>query len=210
MSSRLDGGYDPDYLMLNHRMQMDEYWNSCGHPANLHCDPDPHQLTQYSSLRDAVPSNLIAAATPPASEVSLSWEPLACRQYETTLGRGNGAKHGNVIHFNRLIGGVLLEGVLLADLLEKRNLLDLVNGDGAGLPDDVAAKISIRIEFPGYNAYSRKINARRSTSTGEPISLINLAHKIAQEMSKFMARHCMALADWFTINTLFAGDHNKH
>ncbi len=70
-------------------------------------------------------------------------------QYE----RGNRSTgiHRDVVCFNRLVGGVLSDGVPLRDLLEKRSLPDLVNGDGAGLPKDVAAKISIRIEV--WDAY---------------------------------------------------------
>lgn len=48
--------------------------------------------------------------------------------------------------------------------------------------------------------------SRRSTSTGGPISLIALAHKIAEEMRKFMVRHSLASADWYpTYSTLSAG-----
>ncbi|KAI0770305.1 hypothetical protein C8Q74DRAFT_890168 [Fomes fomentarius] len=88
----------------------------------------------------------------------------------------------NVVCFDRRGGS----GVFLGDLLGSHSLPELVNGDGAGLPDDVAAKISIRIEFPGCEPYTRQIMSRRSTSTGETISLITLARKIAEEMAKFM------------------------
>ncbi len=77
---------------------------------------------------------------------SLSWDPLPCIPYETARGRGNGAKHQDIVRFNRLTGGVLVEGISLTDLLEKRTLHDIVGRDSAGLPDDVAAKIAIRIE----------------------------------------------------------------
>lgn len=62
-------------------------------------------------------------------------------------GRVIRAKHINVtVCFNSRVGGVLEEGVMLAALLDKCSSLDLANGQAPGLPQDVAAKISIRIE----------------------------------------------------------------
>ncbi|KAI0807179.1 hypothetical protein C8Q74DRAFT_43821 [Fomes fomentarius] len=174
-----EGGYDSDDLLRNQNRHNDAYWHSQGHPPVLHTDPQ--QISQDSSLQGAVTTNLEAVATrPPAPNASLSWVPLLCMPYER--GRGNHAEHQNVVYFKRPGS----EGVLLAELLGKRSMPDLVDGDRAGLPNDVAAKISIRIEFPGCVPYTRQIMSRRSTSTGEPILLISLGHKIAAEMRKFM------------------------
>ncbi len=160
MRARLhEGGCDPDGLLRDQSRQVNEHWDSQGYPLVLH--PDPQRICQDSSLQGATPTNFRAAARAPVSVVyelhlkastyytisqgsPLSWVPLLCAPYER--GRGNRAEPRKIIHFNRLVGGVLSEGVSLADLSEKHSLPDLVNRDGPGLPDDVAAKISIRIE----------------------------------------------------------------
>lgn len=148
------------------------YYGSCNGPYDgsydepipmvLHHDPSPQQVSHYSSLLGAVPTYLqVAAELPAPVSVStsctmpplirpisqgpyLSLEPLPCMQYER--GRGNRAKHQYRICFNHLVGGLISEGVPLADLLDKHSLPELVHGAGAGLPGDVAAKISIRIQ----------------------------------------------------------------
>ncbi len=51
--------------------------------------------------------------------------------------------------------------------------------------------------------------SRRSTSTGEPISLITLARKIAEEMHTYMVRHPVASADQASINMPSAGAYDR-
>ncbi|KAI0747962.1 hypothetical protein C8Q80DRAFT_1169297 [Daedaleopsis nitida] len=67
-----------------------------------------------------------------------------------------------------------------------RGCRNLIDEDGPAFPPDVAAKISIRMQVPHCDAYTRQIMSRRSTSVGEPISRKNLARKIAEEMKRYL------------------------
>ncbi|TBU47946.1 hypothetical protein BD309DRAFT_950550, partial [Dichomitus squalens] len=59
----------------------------------------------------------------------------------------------------------------------------------APLPEDVAAKLNLRLHYPGCSeAYTRQIMSRRSTAAGEPISMKELAKKIAREMGAYITR----------------------
>lgn len=181
MHARLhEGGYDPDSLLRDQSRQVNEHWDRRGYPLVLH--PDPQQICQGSSLQGAVPADFGAASRrlAPVSVMyelhkasahhtisqgaCLSWVPLLCVPYERR--RGNHAEHRNIITFNRLVGGVLLEGVPLADLSERHSLHDLVNRDGAGLPDDIAAKILIRIEVWTPHISSHRLRCRLTPNMG--------------------------------------------
>lgn len=74
----------------------------------------------------------------------MSWETLPCVPYGG--GRGNSAYNSNVVCFN---AGA--EGVLLVHLLEKNRCPNLARAAEPGLPEDVATKISIRIEVSTSN-----------------------------------------------------------
>ena len=117
--------------------------------------------------------------------------------------QGSPGQFGDVIHFYRIDGA---EGIPLSELRGDTEALShqLLNGHLPALPDNVSAKVSVRIQvsvplytyvalwltrvsqFKGCKPYTRQIMARRATSNAEPISLATLAQKIGHEVQGAM------------------------
>ncbi|TBU32328.1 hypothetical protein BD309DRAFT_987626 [Dichomitus squalens] len=114
------------------------------------------------------------------TQMSLHWVPLPYIDYDS--GRRLGESH--VLYFQNKGGHEF--ALSLVKQRGRDAINDLVGRDTPAPLGNASAKLSIRLHFEGTIQYTRQIMARRSTAHAEPISMGNLAYKIALEMEAFM------------------------